>query len=439
MFNLNEGQIKAKSDITAMIDNPAKNMRFMTLEGPAGSGKTYLLQQIVKTFNGKKIGFCAPTHKAVKVLTKMAFDAGIDHLLDIRTIHSALGLTMKRKYGKEVLERNKFAKERVYDVLWIDEGSMLGDDILGYILNCKSDKVIFVGDRYQIGAVNAPVGSVSSIFTDVDLITRLTEIVRTAEGNPIIELATSFRSAQDTIMAGGIAGFPMINNNLNAEGHGIKVTGITPWFEQYVALAKSKEFAEDPDHARIVCYTNDCVDEINAAVRTHLHGHDVVDYLVGEVLVAQAKGPTENSYKNAEELKILSIEDDMCDTHDVPCYNVSVISMHTGLIHSGKIVHNSYKETYASRLQSLASRAGVGKGSKGLWREFWSLNDAFMDVKDIYAMTSHKSQGSTFNHTYIYADDFIKFGVSLEILRLMYTAITRSRLITNFGTEHAGG
>ena len=69
--------------------------------------------------------------------------------------------------------------------LIIDEASMVNKEILSYIeKNTKDIKVIFIGDEGQLPPVGEPF---SPVFHAEYPILELTEIIRQAEDNPIID------------------------------------------------------------------------------------------------------------------------------------------------------------------------------------------------------------------------------------------------------------
>ena len=442
MFDLTEGQQEAKDNILKLYKESRRSREtiFVTLIGPAGSGKSTLVADVIKSLpRTDTIGLTATTHKATKVVKKMAFNQKID-FVDVRTIHSALRLSMKRSYGEEILYREDFVNERLYDILLIDECSMIGysdeerakiaKDLLNYILETKTKMVLFIGDDAQIGPVGGS-DEVSLTFTEVDNICRLTEIMRTAEGNPIISTAHEFRLMQET----PYIGFPQITTQLDEAGHGTEVLGQNNFLKQACDRFKSQAFIDDPDHVRIVCYTNDCVDIINAAMRRAIYGNGCADYIVGEIIVAQSGGPGEDGYNNAEEFKVTAVHEYTDDEFDVDAIQLEIQSLEDYRYHTVLVVSNEYLKTYQGRLNGLADRANAAgkKGGKHYWKEFWKLNDKFQNFKYVYAMTAHKSQGSTFDYTYLWTPDFIRFGATPAILRLMYTGITRSRYRTVFG------
>lgn len=429
MIKLNEGQEAAKKAILNVVNRvKGDDDRFITFHGAAGCGKTFTFVEIVKSLpEGLKVGLTGPTHKCVKVMRNMAYSAGIDGRVDVRTIHSALGLAMKQVDGTEVLYRDEWAEEQEYDVLFIDESSMLDDIILGFILESKSRTVIFIGDNKQIGPVNSERGAVSSVFTQVTKQVSLTEVVRCGSDNPIIELATKLRLVQDDTHAQ----WPSIETNLLEDGSGVEVLPKMDWFNSVVDIFKSKEFKSNPDFCRCIAYTNDMVDKINAKVRRTIHGSDVAEYLVGDIVVAQSQGKL---HKNSEECRVLSVDDHEDEVHGIPCWNISLSSLDNHSIYRVLILKECSISEVDHKLVRLANLANdIDKQNKRThWKAFWSLKKTFDSFKHIYATTAHKCQGSTVNYTYVWSPDFFRFGATIEVKRLVYTATTRSSHRTVF-------
>ena len=93
-MQLNQGQRQALDTLMAAIIVP--NQKLITLSGPAGSGKTTILKQLVKELKDVAVlmpeylttwHFTATTNKAVAALS----DA-IGPIAEVTTIHSLLGL-----------------------------------------------------------------------------------------------------------------------------------------------------------------------------------------------------------------------------------------------------------------------------------------------------------------------------------------------------------
>ena len=69
-----------------------------------------------------------------------------------------------------------------------------------------------------------------------------------------------------------------------------------------------------------------------------------------------------------------------------------------------------------------------GNSLKNEWREFYN-NKKELDapIGDAYAITIHKSQGSTYNKIYVHIEDINKNWIDFIKNRLLYTAVSRGK------------
>lgn len=438
MIVLNEGQERAKSELLATINSTSitDDNRFHTLSGCAGSGKSTLLANLLKEIPvSKTIGITTPTHKSLKVIDDMIAENNMSGRVDVRTIHSALGLKLVQRGEQEVIEKDPRGRERIYDILIVDEASMLDDELLLYILESKSRIVIFVGDECQISPVNSAYGEISKVFDpeDVPKQSKLTEVVRCALDNPIIKLATKFRLAQYEFPS-----LPIIKSDRDSDGNGIHMLSSDMFVDLLFDKINSEQGRSDIDYVRCVAYTNECVNNINRYIRRRKYGQNVAEFVEGEVVIAQeSKGDMFTQvYRNSEELEILSVQKDICTEHiddGIPCYVLELRKLSDDDVCTVKVVSEEGLSSFQHLLQTYADRARADKASAGMnWKKFWDIKKDFNTFKHVYCMTAHKSQGSTFDNTFIYLPDFLQWGISLEVLQLLYTAITRSRYKTFF-------
>jgi ATP-dependent exoDNAse (exonuclease V) alpha subunit len=67
----------------------------------------------------------------------------------------------------------------------------------------------------------------------------------------------------------------------------------------------------------------------------------------------------------------------------------------------------------------------IEKGDKSLWVKYYKAQQAFADVAYNYAITAHKSQGSTYKNVFVIEDD-IDFNTNIvERNKIKYTSYTR--------------
>jgi exodeoxyribonuclease V len=190
----NESQSKALMQLKEWFMFGGQVIR---LGGLAGTGKTHLTGYIPELL-GVRVQFCAPTGRAASVLKRKTG-------LETRTVHSLL------RYGPQGTEHDEgcdggtgcvcsasgdFVKlADTTDSMWggsiivVDEASMINSR-MWQELQALGARIIAVGDYGQL----PPVGeSGFCVVAEENLDIKLTEIVRQAEGNPIIETAWSVR------------------------------------------------------------------------------------------------------------------------------------------------------------------------------------------------------------------------------------------------------
>ncbi len=121
--------------------------RISLILGGAGTGKSTLVQSIVKEFCGNtydaSLVLCAPTGKAARNLTKIT---GIS----ARTVHSALGMRPHDDFLQPVLWHE-------IDLVVVDEASMMTLEMMAGILARVRQKchIVLVGDPCQLLSVGA--------------------------------------------------------------------------------------------------------------------------------------------------------------------------------------------------------------------------------------------------------------------------------------------
>jgi hypothetical protein len=60
------------------------------------------------------------------------------------------------------------------------------------------------------------------------------------------------------------------------------------------------------------------------------------------------------------------------------------------------------------------------------WLDYWKVKRLFTDIRPAYAMTVHKSQGSTFENVFVDAYDILVNPNREEALRCLYVAVSRA-------------
>lgn len=308
----------------------------------------------------------APTNKAATIIGG-------------QTLHKLLGLKMQRKGNKLItVPTRKTPMMPLRDRIVLDEASCLSRELLDKYVLPLLPHAIFVGDEAQLN----PVNETSIPFMDLDLPTKSLEYVHRF-GGELLEVAYDMRKCV----------FDSKRDFKVPLHWAIEI-------DEMISLLKDEDV--------IIAYKNTTVNAYNDKVRMHRFG--TTDWRVGEkVRIGSAFLPL--MLPTESEHFITKI-----DTTRKGGYKCWVIDLGTCQV---PVIHEESKEDYDQMLQDLVQVKD--------WRRFYALKDGYCDLRPSYAITAHKSQGSTYNNSFIdYADIFTNKN-SNEAVRAAYVATTRSR------------
>jgi len=451
LSSLNEQKTTIFHELISFINGGTTNM--YALLGFAGTGKTYLVSKVIENVLSdgvyRNIAITAPTNKAVRVLYQ---SSEIDHpRVTYATIHKLLNM---REYiddnGVQRFLRDEAAPCELdgYKILIVDEVSMLDSYVYGYIrdyANKKDLKVIFMGDTAQI----PPVLEMSSPVFDADvqeedgiMTGQLTQIVRQKSDNPILEIATKLRDTDSSLSISKL----IEKSNVFSNGIGVvKLDHTDPQakskFKQVCqGLFCSENFTINSDFVKIIAWKNVTVDSLNVFVRKLLFGKmaDESKILVGEKLIVDS--PITNGmstiYSTNQEIEVLEyyLADDTHRRGKIKYYATTVTGSsldgtpQTTLI---RILHEDSEQLFNEICQYYIDTANklpnFSKQRKDMWKNYYAFKRQYAEVKYNYAITCHKSQGSTYENAIVIATD-INEERRTEIKRkLLYTGTTRPK------------
>lgn len=453
----------AFDSILNFIQDPTSSMYL--LQGYAGTGKSFVISRLVEyiLYHGVRpkstglvldndvlhVCMSAPTNKAVKVLYGMSEFTHPE--LSFSTIHSLLGLRPKIDIdGNQIFVQNTQIKTlpiESVDLLILDEVSMLQDELFELLLDYveKGLKVLFVGDPAQIPPVNKldckPFLPDTQELYEIEK-SELTSIVRQAESNPIIGLTLKVRQALLRPIV-----LPVKTSSFDEEsGEGAYFFDFKnnrkPIYRLMRHYYKSANFAADSDFVKILAWTNKTVNFFNTAIRTMLYGKESPDLVVGEKLIANAPilESSEDSpiprtlFSTNDEFTVVDLEEETQQIFraDFKVY-IATCSMEVAgeqIKHEIRIIHEDSYRTYATMLESLSELAKAeGRGTYQAakrWKDFYAFKEFFADVSYAYALTVHKSQGSTFSNVFVIDPDIDQNRKIEERNRIKYVAYSRA-------------
>lgn len=454
-IKLNKQQKEALALIKKFLDAPAPDV--FVLKGYAGTGKTFLMQQLGKWLTEKERPFrlLATTGRAASVLKgKTGFET--------RTVHGELyqfskvdGVEDDRPddaslddWGQMTLQFLLREPDDEKIVYIIDEASMLSNELSadnnfavfgsGVLLDdlfaiAGRNKIIFVGDPCQL----PPVGQRFSPALDTSWLSEnqtpagsftLEKIERHNADNDILKLAQAVREMSlqpelprfSKIPAAGLSNVYLHSSDKELFAH-------------YVSRYKET----GANGALAIARSNKMVHNINRAMRRELYGELDMPVQVDDVLLVM-----QNNYSvpltNGDFVSVLELGEQFMKA-GLHFQEAKVKSMTAGtefeLLLSLDILYG--KTGNFTREQSKAlmvdfSKKMKGKKVQGNTAKFRveMMKDEYLNCLKAgygYGVTCHKSQGGEWDHVYLFLDKGMFAMDPNELCKWLYTAVTRAK------------
>jgi exodeoxyribonuclease-5 len=419
-FQLTNDQKIARLEILKNM----KPRRRHLLEGEAGTGKTFLTQEVVREAQRqrKSVAWLAPTHKVVGVGARKMRQAGLE--VPCATAASFLGLDLKPgPEGRLRLERRKYAEIPKVDVVILDEGSLIDSGLWGHCERLLSHAFILVtADFWQLWPVEDNQISPTSAIPHRSV---LTETVRQAEDNPILHVARAIRRLQE------VEGMDRSwCKPCRVNGKGVYLpSDPDAWMRKAFT---SPDFAADNDAFRYLCWTNDRVTQVNARVRQWIYGETDTPFAPGERVLARQPITRDDTVilNNNDEAVVKSIRPSVYRQRfqtkgDFAEWSTEIDSWEIELIAPEQEikVHIPRDDRAVSNvLDRLASEA---RGVWARWKDYHSFRNGMGRLQAIYAQTIHTAQGSTHAHDFVDLGDISRCRDEQTLKKLLYVAASR--------------
>lgn len=426
-FEATREQAEALYHLEEFLDVVCGNDVFI-LRGAAGTGKTSLVKAIVDYLEAQEVPcfLSAPTGRAAKVLGHKT--RSIAH-----TIHHTIYRVVPTDDETVVMER-RANSQAGYSVYVVDEASMISDyqraegtfvtpnslltDLVAYVKEGNPrNKIIFIGDRYQL----APVNEAESVALNLRYIAgkhnlsgrqaELSEVKRQAGQSPILAMAHDIRRRSDEGRALGKLNLFRLYNATAA---------VTTYLKRYDS--------ERPDHVVMIGCANKNVHTFNDMVRKRLGytgllhiGDQVVvneNWLGGQELIV--KGETgivreiHDALEKRAELEFVTATLEFRDPENQPLRVTTKVLLDTLRNPEGTLAPEQIRNLKADRMAKNSDyRANPHPA-----------NDAYMGAMRLrygHGLTGYRAQGGEWDHVLLHPwmpDNYYRYA---------YTAITRAR------------
>ena len=444
-IRLNKNQEDAVHNIISFIQSNSKDEIFL-LKGYAGTGKTFIISNIVKNLwkIKKSVILLAPTGRSAKVISsycnKEAYTVHKEIFFTKNNFSGNLEFTLKVNKNKNTLfivdEASMISTNR-NDGIGLFSQSLL-DNIIKYVYSGFKCKLLIIGDIAQLPPVNSSI----SYALDKDYLEKeyekkvkaieLTDVVRQEKESGILSYATSIRNKIENDL------FDDISFNFDPFDDIVQVED----GEHLMNLIQDSYNKYGLEETAIVVRSNKRANLYNQAVRDKiLNNENIIN--VGDLLMV-----IKNNYywlKNKRDIgfiangDIIKIEEiynikeiygfkfaevkiSMVDYPKID-YFETVLILDSLYINSPALDFNAMNNLYQEILKDYMNIKTKYK------RHLAVKNNSFfnaLQVKYAYSITCHKSQGGQWESIFL-EYPFLPNGMDKDFFRWLYTAITRAQ------------
>ena len=419
------------------LDNWYKSKEgFITLNGSAGTGKTFLANYFLKAKQiNSQACLAAPTHKAKSVIAARS-------TLPAFTLHTLLGIGLNVDLADfdplnpafDVITKQKIED---YRFVVIDESSMINTelyDMLKEVCHRSYIKVLFIGDEVQVNPINE---SVSPVFSqEHSQVITLSEIVRQEKDNPLIKLLTTLR---DDIINGTNDYIKLIENETEVINN---YKGYTVTKSNQFMYDKAVDLFKHNVDAKILAWTNAIVTNWNNSIVVGIF--ETLGLFHNQLITGIRtikEGKSEPIIENSKEYMIIGIREGFKYID-----NTKVSGKYLKLRNQDDItevfcIGSASKGLIGDMIYNQTQKAKITGGGRG-WGRFYKFRASFIlgfnimtnhgtliDKQDFtfgYCSTVHKSQGSTYKIVFIDYRDISRNQNNTEMKRLLYVALSRA-------------
>lgn len=449
----NAGQRQA---IDALNNFLVSRNRSFLLQGKGGTGKTTIIKKVLAGLNPREVLAIGPTHKAKDVLDN-SINPPNSRSEKIRaiTLSSALAINLNETTGKFTPDTYKRNKNQVpikkFKYIVIDESSMISDKLLEEIMQfaAADAKIIFMGDKAQLPPVSQEKDS--AVFS-IENGYELKQKMRQAATSPIINIGTVV--SENVESTTGRVSNP-ITQEMRVNSYD-EASGSSVLWEKSEAKAIDQFVSDflasngDLNYAKIITFNNQISDNsqsvqnLNKKVRAKLFGLRATteQFIPGEIVTAYDGFSFERGvdavpeFDNSEDLLVQSSAIKLNEPITIKAkseakgereltlnFDVNYVTL---VNKKGKVISNIPVIASSSKAEFEKAVDQLIKTDPQLG---YVLKDKFANLQYGYAITSHKSQGSTYKNVYVMEDNIMSYATNAGSVKAknqsLYVAVSR--------------
>ena len=465
-------QKNAYNELINFINEPFDTKDYKrALVGAAGTGKTYLVKALILncSMSYSLVGLAAPTHKACRVLGESIRISGIK----ASTLQSDLGLRLNfdiEKFDPAHPPFDPKGKIKIgnYKLYIVDEASMINRGLCTFLeKTCITNKckLIYIGDSSQL----APVGEKYSSAFKGTKTSVLKQIVRQGEDNPVSNLLEILRYDIEHKSYEFLKYIQRFRSKFNDDyTKGYQVCTPQEFNEIVYNNFNDEALTSNVDYAKVIAYTNAAVSSWNKFIRNSIISDANKSIITKNDLIISyttiVNQFNDCIIKNSEEYIIKDIVNYVDPKYELKGFMIKFQAIHGGDIttplfvidHSDSYSIKKYVQISNSMIEAAKSARSNLKAQK--WRDYYTFKESRLLLTNImspydgkimfsrdldygFSLTSHKSQGSTFDTSLVDVNDIVydRYGQPYtdaeEVNRRLYVAASRCRnkLYLKFG------
>ena len=424
---------------------------------------TFVLKAVLQNcnINYSKIGLSAPSHKACRVLRNAISGTSCK----VNTIQSDFGF--KPNYDLEKFDINNIQfssygriKVEDYSLYIVDEASMISKDLLKYIERIMKQyriKLILCGDDHQIPAINE---HECAAFKAIQSF-KLNKIVRQDEDNPIRELTNLLRSDIENNTFNFLNYIGRVSSKFDSTmTKGFVVCNSLTFRQEVLKQFSDESITRNTDYVKVISYTNKNVSAWNKFIRESIIKDANKSIITKNDLITSyttiVDKFNDEIIRNSEDYIVKEIAN---YTH--PQYNLKGFMVKFQAVFGGQITSPlfiiDHTDPYtmqmycklANELVQSARNARKDMRAKR-WKEYYAFKESCLLLANIgipgtdkilyyrdldygFSISSHKSQGSTYNVSMVDVMDIVydKYGRpytdAKDINKRLYVAVSRAK------------